>query len=134
MLNKPKAYISGWEALNIPDKNGKTADWHPMYYFSKNRELKKYSFNQILCDKGIEKRYIPFLQREEYIASFARAIADLVYNENTKELKNCVYDFLDENEAQELFLYLKIINQFKDVESFMKYELTTIYFKDKEYA
>ena len=27
------SYISGWEALNIPDENRNTADWHPRTYF-----------------------------------------------------------------------------------------------------
>lgn len=123
-------YISGWEALNIPTNDGYTADWHPQFYFNENKVLKTYSYNEILKDSGILKRYIPFLNKDEYVANYPRAIADLVYENNTKELKNCVYDFLDENEAKELFEYLKIINKHKDIEDFMKYELTKLYFKE----
>lgn len=125
-----KNYISGWEALNIPTNDGYTADWHPQFYFNKNKELKTYSYNEILKDSGISKRYIPFLNKDEYTANYPRAIADLVYDNNTKELKNCVYDFLNEDEALELFEYLKIINKHKDIEDFMKYELTKLYFKE----
>lgn len=47
-----------------------------------------------------------------------------------RELQNCVYDFLDDDEAVELFKYLKIINKYKNIEDFMKYELTKLYFKE----
>ncbi|TLT01368.1 hypothetical protein FE245_02425 [Aliarcobacter cibarius] len=57
-------------------------------------------------------------------------MADLVYENNTRELQNCVYDFLDDDEAVELFKYLKIINKYKNIEDFMKYELTKLYFKE----
>ena len=40
--------------------------------------------------------------------------------------------FLNDNEKQELFDYLKIINKTKNVEEFMKLELTKLYFKDKQ--
>ena len=63
-------------------------------------------------------------------ANYPRAIADLVYENNTRELQNCVYDFLDDDEAVELFKYLKIINKYKNIEDFMKYELTKLYFKE----
>ncbi len=48
-------YISGWEALNIPSENGLIADWHPLYYFNKKQDIKKYSFNEILGNSGIKK-------------------------------------------------------------------------------
>ena len=94
------------------------------------KELKKYPYNEILKDSGISKRYIPFLNKDEYTANYPRAIADLVYENNTRELQNCVYDFLDDEEAVELFKYLKIINKYKNIEDFMKYELTKLYFKE----
>jgi hypothetical protein len=40
-------YISGWEALNIPDENGNTADWHPTTYLysnSVNDTIKLYEY------------------------------------------------------------------------------------------
>jgi len=127
-------YISGWEALNIPNTDKTIADWHPKYYFNDNKQIKKYAMNEVLKDNGIYKRFIPFLNKDEYIANYPRAIADLVYEDNIKELKNCIYDFLDEDEELELFEYLKIINQNKNIEDFMKYELTKLYFKDRTYA
>ena len=48
-------YISGWEALNIPTENGLIADWHPLHYFNKKQDIKKYSFNEILGNSGIKK-------------------------------------------------------------------------------
>jgi transcriptional regulator with XRE-family HTH domain len=129
-IKKTFDYISGWEALNIPTSNGYIADWHPQFYFNEKKELKKYPYNEILKDSGISKRYIPFLNKDEYTANYPRAIADLVYENNTRELQNCVYDFLDDDEAVELFKYLKIINKYKNIEDFMKYELTKLYFKE----
>lgn len=128
-IKKTFDYISGWEALNIPTSNGYIADWHPQFYFNEKKKLKKYPYNEILKDSGISKRYIPFLNKDEYTANYPRAIADLVYENNTRELQNCVYDFLDD-EAVKLFKYLKIINKYKNIEDFMKYELTKLYFKE----
>lgn len=122
------SYISGWEALNIPTLDGAIADWHPQLYL--NKELKKYPYNEILKKSGITKRYISFLDKYEYVANYPRAIADLVYKDETKELKNCVYDFLNDKEATELYGYLKIINRYKNIEDFMKYELTKLYFEE----
>lgn len=131
-----KTYISGWEALNLPNANGETADWHPRLYFNDKKPIKMYVYdeNMPLKDKGIDFRFVPFLNKKVYVATFARAIADLVYLDETYGLKNCVNDFLNEKEAQELFEYLKIINQSKNVENFMKFELTKLYFKDKQNA
>lgn len=108
-------YLSGWEALNIPDEKGLIADWHPALYFKDNEPLKFYSNekNPILQDMGIKKRFIPMLNKSYYVASFARAIADLIYNEEFKELKNCSYDFLSNEDERELFKYLKLLRDKK---------------------
>ncbi len=126
------AYLSGWEALNIPRLDGTTADWHPLLYFSDKNSIKTYESNEILGDLGIQKRYIKILDKEEYVASYARAIADLVYSGNIDGLKNCVRDYLDNDEELELFGYLKLINKSQMVDDFMKFELTKLYFKDKK--
>ena len=126
------AYLSGWEALNIPRLDGTTADWHPLLYFAYKNSLKTYESNEILGDLGIQKRYIKILDKEEYVASYARAIADLVYSGDIDGLKNCVRDYLDEDEEIELFGYLKLINKSQMVDDFMKFELTKLYFKDKK--
>lgn len=126
------AYLSGWEALNIPRLDGTTADWHPLLYFSDKNSIKTYESNEILGDLGIQKRYIKILEKEEYVASYARAIADLVYSGNIDGLKNCVRDYLDNDEELELFGYLKLINKSQMVDDFMKFELTKLYFKDKK--
>lgn len=126
------AYLSGWEALNIPRLDGTTADWHPLLYFADKNSVKTYESNEILGDLGIQKRYIKILDKEEYVASYARAIADLVYSGDIDGLKNCVRDYLDEDEEIELFGYLKLINKSHMVDDFMKFELTKLYFKDKK--
>ncbi|ELU1350218.1 hypothetical protein SBJ83_001673 [Campylobacter jejuni] len=61
-------------------------------------------------------------------------MADLVYNDEFAGLKNCVNDFLDEEEENELFAYLKMMNKNKNVEDFMRLELTKLYFMDKDNA
>ncbi|OCR98848.1 hypothetical protein A9K75_09650 [Campylobacter fetus subsp. testudinum] len=58
-------------------------------------------------------------------------MADLVHTGQTKGLKNCVRDYLDDEDEKELFSYLKTINNNKQINNFMKYELTKLYFKDK---
>ena len=50
-----------------------------------------------------------------------------MYLGNTQELKNCVDDFLNDEEAQELFGYLKLLPKKEYIENFMKYELTKLY-------
>lgn len=126
-----KKYLSGWQALNIPNEKGMTADWHPLLHL--NEPLKFYSTedNPLLKDRGITKKFVPLLNQSYYVASFARAIADLLYNEEFKELQNCSYDFLDSEDEKELFEYLKLLKNKKGVENFMKYELTKLYFEDK---
>ncbi len=123
-------YYSGWQALNLPDENGKTADWHPLLFW--DNEPKKYDFNEKLGDWGIKKRYISFLNKEDFVANFARAIADLVLNNDTKELKNCVSDYLDDDEAKELYENLKKFKILNNVENFLKYELTKFYFLENK--
>lgn len=128
-------YISGWEALNLPNNQGVIADWHFKLYFSDNNKYRIYQSddNKILKHLGIEQRYIPILDKNCHIASFARAIADLVYIKETKGLKNCVSDYLDSSDELELFQYLKKISKDReDIKIFMKEELTKLYFKDKE--
>ncbi|MCR2055557.1 hypothetical protein CHLV4139_08665 [Campylobacter helveticus] len=137
VLNSTKEnlpYLSGWQALNIPNEKGITADWHPMFYLKEPLRFYHSNENAILGYKGIEKRFIASLGKEYFIASFARAIADLVYNDEFAGLKNCVNDFLDEEEENELFAYLKMMNKNKNVEDFMRLELTKLYFMDKDNA
>ncbi|WP_181806884.1 hypothetical protein [Helicobacter canadensis] len=47
-------------------------------------------------------------------------------------MKNCVDDFLDSMEAQELFEYLKLLPKKEHIENFIKYELTNLYFKERK--
>lgn len=129
--NNQISYLSGWQALNIPNEKGMIADWHPMLYLSEPLKFYHSDENSILGYKGIKKRFVVSLGQEYFVANFARAIADLILNDEYAGLKNCVNDFLDEEEAQELFNYLKMFHKNKDIENFMRLELTKFYFKDK---
>lgn len=126
-------YISGWQALNIQSESGHIADWHCDVYFKdfKPTEVYEYDENSPLKMLGIKKRFIPFMQETHYVANYARAIADLVYLDRVAQLRYCARDFLNDDEKQELFNYLKIINKTKNVENFMKTELALFYLKDK---
>lgn len=93
-----REYYSGWEALNIQNENGLVADWHPLNFWGDNP--KKYAFNESLGDCGISKRFVSFIGKKVYVANYPRAIADLVISKNTKGLKNCVYDYLSDDEAK----------------------------------
>ena len=132
-MSREVLYISGWEALNIPNEKNQIADWHPYLLYYKNNPLQFYSSkDSVLKEKGIKKRYIEILKKEYYVADYARAIADLVYLGKTQGLKNCVDDFLDSMEAQELFEYLKLLLKKEHIENFIKYELTNLYFKERK--
>lgn len=128
-------YISGWEALNVVSENGETADWHPLSYFHGN-DFKMYELNKDnpLKESGIKYRFIPLLNGKFYVASFARAIADLIFYDTREGLKYCVKDYLNDEEERELFNYLKILSKIIDVEEFMKWELTLLYFEEEENA
>ena len=126
-------YISAWQALNIPNKNGQIADWHPEAFFTNFVPNKFYKLtkNHPLGTRGIEKRFVPFLQKSYFVANFARAIADLVYFEESRDREGCVREFLNEEEKNELFEYLKIIAQTKDISAFLKSELPIHFLKEK---
>ena len=66
------------------------------------------------------------------LAKESGAIADLVLKNEIKELKNCVYDYLDDDEAKELYEILKKYKTLDNIKNFLKYELTKYYFLDKE--
>ena len=125
-----KEYYSGWEALNLAKESGAIADWHPLSYWSCKPQ--KYTFNKDLGDWGISERFISFIGKKDYVANYPRAIADLVLKNEIKELKNCVYDYLDDDEAKELYEILKKYKTLDNIKNFLKYELTKYYFLDKE--
>ncbi len=126
-------YLSGWQALNIPNAKGHIADWHPESFFKNGKPAKFYELAENpLGVRGIEKRFVPFLQKSYFVANFARAIADLVYFEQMQDLEGCAREFLNENEKNELFEYLKIIAQKKDISAFLKSELPIHFLKEKK--
>ncbi|TEY00739.1 hypothetical protein [Campylobacter sp. US33a] len=124
-------YLSGFQALNIPNQKGLIADWHPQIYLNPKKILFYESDNNPLKDLGIRKCFVKTLQKEYNVASFARAIADLLYFNKTAQMQGIVDDFLDEDDAMELFNYLKILPKTQIVQRFLKYELTKLYFKEK---
>ena len=128
-------YISGYEALNTPDSSGVPADWHPrLYWYSKKEgEVLKLYNNTKLGNRGIEERYIPYINKKVFIANHPRAIADLVMlTNNLDTLTGCVDDFaFDEEQKRELLMLLLEVGKYKDIEWFIKYELTKLYFEYK---
>lgn len=124
-------YLSGFQALNIPNKNGLIADWHPLLYLNPNNIIFYESKNNPLGKRGIRHCFVSNLQGYFNVASFARAIADLLYFNKNIGLKGCVNDFLDSNDEIELFELLKDLPQTMIIENFLKYELTKLYFKEK---
>ena len=129
-------YISGWQALNVQSEQGHIADWHPSAYFKDFKPTKTYALDEHSPLKmlGIKKRFIPYIQDTCYVANYARAIADLVYFDETTQLQGCVREFLLDDEKQELFDYLKIISEVKNVDDFIKQELPVLYFAERKNA
>ncbi len=141
LKNIPKTslenYISGYEALNTPDKNRNVADWHPqLYWFSskENEKLKLYTQNEILKDLGIEKRTITYpIKKEVYIANFPRAIVDLILtlnNYRVKGLYNAKEDFLNKEETEVLYKYLYKLKDIERIGQYLKYEFAKRYMED----
>ena len=93
-----REYYSGWEALNIQNENGLVAVG--ILWISGVMIQKKYAFNESLGDCEISKCFVSFIGKKVYVANYPRAIADLVISKNTKGLKNCVYDYLSDDEAK----------------------------------
>lgn len=138
MLPRRCKYLSGFIALNIPNENGVTADWHPHLHLREPLIFFSTADNPILCSLGIQKRFVPMLKCHYFVANFARAIADLVYIQKIDGLKNCAFDFLDKNDLLELFGYLELLLKGENdegrrifIEKFLKYELTKLYFEVK---
>lgn len=134
-----KNYISGWEALNIPDEKGNVADWHPKSYLFSNipdEKISLYNTINILGNKGISQRVIDYPERKKvYIANFPRAIADLLITMPDYEfssLYKCREDFLTEEESEELYGYLSVVKERKRIDDFLKYEFTDKYFGQEE--
>lgn len=127
-------YISGWEALNVVNESGLTADWHPLKFWTTNldsEEIPLFS-NSVLGNRGIHRRKIKYSDDPVYIADFPRAIADLIYNnDKTDSLVNAANDFLTEEETNILFSYLLEILKSKDIESYIKQEFPKKYYEWK---
>lgn len=123
-------YISGYQALNIPDEKGLIADWHSYKFDPYNIKFTKN--NKILQNLGIKKRLIKPINKYHYVASFARAIADMIYlNDNINEFYDCRNDYLSVEDENELWEYLQILKEHKNIEEFLKYEFTKRYFEGK---
>ena len=123
-------YISGWQALNIPNEKGEIADWHPLLHLNKLEYLDSDTFPW--KERGISTFYSKYLKQEITVASFARAIADLVYVNKTAQLQHCAKDFLNDDETLELYNYLREIKNDPRIDNFLKYECTKLYLKEKQ--
>lgn len=125
-------YISGWYALNTP-KDGYTADWHPLLYWSANndKDVIELTDNYFLGNKAIEYRDIKWSDKKEYIASYPRAIADLVYYSEDPMLyyKYIINDMLGDDDRLNAFKLLLEVSKHKDIHEFMIHEFPIEYTK-----
>lgn len=115
-------YVSEVDALNIPNEEGTSGDWHPSNGFDLNREViygglnSDYNTLGILGHFGIKDRYnhaikVGLMLNYDvcYVANHIRAILDLVYRELLRTNKVLTMycaseDFLDTEEQKELLL------------------------------
>lgn len=123
-------YISGYYALNLPDKDGIIADWHPRQYWyslKENDKIPLFNTNNIFGIEGIEFRTIGNFsldkEKKYYIANHIRAIADLTVTlSDINELRGCTNDWL-QGEGQILELYNLLLKiKHKDIDWFLKEE------------
>lgn len=131
-------YISGWESLNT--KVGDSyADWHPMQYWldtGGNEEIKLYS-NPILGEDGVVKLKIPYSNELVFIATYPRALADLVYTAtiNEKSLNPFRKEYnslLNDEEIIKYRNYLeKMAEEHKAIDEFLKNEFPKWYYEEK---
>ena len=106
-----KKYISGYEALNIPNETGNVGDWHPRTYLSShnpNEDIRTYELDETIGNIGINYKIINFPYKAKvYIANYVRAIIDIIiFSERDIEIKSlfgCKNDFLTDKEEEELF-------------------------------
>ena len=133
-------YISGYYALNIPDKDGIPADWHPrLYWFSvnKNETVPLYNTNSIFGTQGIHYRKVDCFScagyDKVYIADHVRAIADLVATlPDISVLRGCVNDWLrTEEQERQLYNMLLKIDKIGKTGWFLREEFTKFYIGGK---
>lgn len=140
-----KQYISGYEALNIPNEKGDVADWHPRTYLSSIEPydyIKTYKLDEIVGNTGIAKANITFPSKAEvYIANYVRAIIDIIISSDKdieiKSILGCKNDFLTDEEGEELFKeligILKKNHKKKDkIIMFLKYEYPKQFYEYKK--
>lgn len=122
----PESYLTGTSALNIPTEDGHFADWHFTETFL--REGTRFrvagqnypSTTEMFGEYGIRecgeilRAYGVQLEQNKpvYVASYVRAVLDLVYN-LTKEHKSPDFlrldDFLEENDKTETLNWIETI-------------------------
>lgn len=132
-------YVSGWYALNIPKSDGSVADWHPLLYWLSTSEKEETvpltSASPILGRRGIEYREITYPYKAKvHIATFPRALADLILwgdEQTLQTLRGCGDDYLSEEEEEEFYHYLKLINEHKDIGEFILYQCTKQLWRDQ---
>lgn len=120
-------YISGYYSLNTPDKNGNVSDWHPLIYWAAkfpNQIVDLTSNHHIIGNYGIEYRNIKWCNQKVHIATFNRAVIDMIYYENNQLInRGIINDFIfDDNDKEEIFNKLLIIRQYKDIDNILLHE------------
>lgn len=121
-------YITGVYALNIPDEEGTTGDWHSNVFWRPKDETKvveisiggegDFDTNHIFSDMGVSESYervkdcglhIPDNIDDVYVANHIRATLDLAYSELKQHgkiwyVRGCTNDWMDTEEQKQTLL------------------------------
>lgn len=129
-------YISKYYAINTPINDELPADWHPYCWYSeKQNEYIELMDNYFLKDVGIIYGTIPFTKEKVYIATYPRAVVDILYMylQNGLDInkfgRNIANEFLTESEKQEMFSMLIEFNKHIDILDYIKSEFPKEYLK-----
>lgn len=129
-------YISKYYALNSEIDGKLPADWHPYCWECEtNDEYIDLMDNYFLGEKGILFTKIKFSDSPVYIATFPRAVVDILYDliKNNMDINNFGRDlkkeFLTEEEQKEMFDLLIEFNNHINIESYIKNQFPVEYYK-----
>lgn len=129
-------YVSKYYALNTPIGDKLPADWHPYCWFTDEYgEEIELMDNWSLGESGILYKKIPFSKTPVYIASYPRAVVDILFMYHTNGLdickfgKNLANEFLTSDEKKEMFVLLIKMNKNIDISEYIKNEFPKGYYE-----
>lgn len=132
-------YISKYYALNTRINSNLPADWHSdCWYSNKRNENIELTHNYFLKSRGIIYTSIPFSKDKVYIATYPRAIVDIIYTYLEKGLninkfcRNIADEFLTDEEKEEMFYMLLEFNKHINILEYIKNQFPKEYLGEKE--